>query len=104
MATSMGATDPQSFFNKVTILVDLKDTNGDYDVLKITNYDIKTNVSLSATDSLIPLFHANPADYAVESSGVARAQVLQGLHPFKSYANQGLTADQFASMANNFCF
>lgn len=104
IASGMGIEDAQAFFDKVSILVDLKDTQGEYDVLKITNYDMTTNQSLSQTDALLPLFHANPADYAKESSGADRAQVLQGLHPFKNYANQGFTSAQFQSMAANLCF
>jgi hypothetical protein len=104
IASGMGIEDAQAFFDKVSILVELKDAQGEYDVLKITNYDMTTNKSLSQTDALLPMFYANPADYAKESSGADRAQVLQGLHPFKNYANQGFTSAQFQSMAANLCF
>lgn len=104
IAESKSITDPKVFFESVTILVDLKDAAGDYDVLKITNYDLSTNTSLSQMDVLLPLFHANPADYALESNGAARSGVLQNLHPFKSYASQGFSASQFQTMANDLCF
>lgn len=104
LATNLGASDAQSFFNQVNILVDLKDVQGEYDVLKITNYDMATNKAISQTDALLPLFYANPADYAYENNGAARAEVLQGLHPLKNYANQGFSSEQFLSMTNNFCF
>ncbi|WP_374078976.1 hypothetical protein [Bdellovibrio bacteriovorus] len=104
IASGMGITDPQTFFNSVNILVDLKDTQGEYDVLKITNYDLSTNKALSQTDGLLPLFYANPADYATESNGAARAQVLRDLHPFKNYVGQGYSASQFQSMAQGLCF
>lgn len=104
IASGMSITDVPTFFSKVNILVDLKDAQGEYDVLKITNYDLTTNKSLSQTDALLPMFYANPADYAKEATGTDRAAVLQGLHPFKNYANQGFTSTQFQSMANNFCF
>ncbi|WP_374029040.1 hypothetical protein [Bdellovibrio bacteriovorus] len=103
-ASALGITDVQTFFNRVNILVDLKDANGEYDVLKIANYDVSTNKAITQTDALLPMFYANPADYAVESNGFARAQALQGLHPFASYTNQGFSSAQFQSMANNFCF
>lgn len=103
-ASGMGITDVQTFFDRVNILVDLKDTKGEYDVLKITNYDLSTNKAISQTDALLPLFYANPADYAYEADGSARSQVLQRLHPFSSNMNQGYTTAQFQSMANDFCF
>lgn len=103
-ASGMGITDPQTFFNSVSILVNLKDTQGEYDVLKITNYDLSTNKAISQTDGLLPLFYANPADYAYEANGASRAGVLQGLHPFKNYAGQGYSSSQFQSMSQNFCF
>nr|BFD62381.1 hypothetical protein BdHM001_10620 [Bdellovibrio sp. HM001]BFD67715.1 hypothetical protein HAGR004_27370 [Bdellovibrio sp. HAGR004] len=102
VASSMGYTDPQNFFNNVNILVDLKDQNGDYDVLKVANYDASTNKAINTMDALLPLFAANPADYA-NDNGASRAGVLQALHPFKSSAGQFSTS-QYQSMANNFCF
>lgn len=104
IASGMGINDVQSFFDRVNILVDLKDAKGEYDVLKITNYDSSTNKPVSQTDALLPLFSVNPADYAFEPNGSARAQVLQALHPFQSQASQGFTTEKFASMANDFCF
>lgn len=103
-ASGMGITDVQSFFNRVNILVDLKDPNGEYDALKITNYDRSTNKAISQTDALLPLFYVNPADYATEANGNARSQVLQRLHPFANNTDQGYTTEQFQSMANDFCF
>lgn len=104
IASGMGTTDPKTFFGKVNILVDLNDAQGQYDVLKITHYDLATNKAVSQVDGLLPLFYANPADYAYEANGQTRSSVLQGLHPFKNYNNQGYTAAQFASMAQGFCF
>ncbi len=104
IATNMTATSVEDFFSKVNILVDLKDVQGEYDVLKITNYDVLTNKSVSQTDALLPMFYANPADYAYEANGAERAQVLQGLHPFKNQLNQGFSSAQFEAMAKNLCF
>lgn len=104
IAKNMSYSDAATFFANVNILVDLKDANGEYDVLKITNYSVSTNKAVSQADALLPLFYANPADYAYESTGAGRAQVLQDLHPLKNYANQGFSAAQFQSMTNNFCF
>lgn len=103
-ASAMNITDPQAFFQKVSILVDLKDAQGEYDVLKIANYDVATNKAVSQTDALLPLFYANPQDYAFEPTGEPRSHVLQELHPFKDRLNQGFTSEQFKSMSNDFCF
>lgn len=104
IASGMGITEAQAFFDRVNILVDLKDAQGEYDVLKITNYDSSTNKPVSQTDALLPLFYVNPTDYARETTGSARSQVLQELHPFYNHTNQSYTTEQFASMANDFCF
>lgn len=103
-ASNQGYSDAAAFLNNVNVLVDLKDTNGEYDVLKISNYDASTNKATSQVDALLPMFYASPADYAFEANGAARASVLQSLHPFKDYINQGYTASQFKSMAVSLCY
>ncbi len=102
IASGMGHTDPQTFFNSVNILVDLKDPNGQYDVLKVASYDSSTDKAVHTMDALLPLFAANPRDYA-NDNGSVRAGVLQNLHPFKATAGQ-FTTQQYQAMANNFCF
>lgn len=103
VASSLGYSDPQTLFANTLVLIDLKDPNGEYDVLKVTNYNSSTNAAISSLDVLLPIFYANPADYALEPNGQGRAQVLQRLHPFKANLGQGYSASQFQSMANNFC-
>ncbi|WP_413584765.1 hypothetical protein [Bdellovibrio sp. HCB274] len=104
MALSMGYADPASFFGRVIILADLKDKNGEYDVLKVTAYSTSSNKAITEINGLLPMFTVNPTAYATESSGAARASVLQKLHPFYSYKNSGYTTSQFQSMAQNYCF
>ncbi|KYG61694.1 hypothetical protein AZI86_18550 [Bdellovibrio bacteriovorus] len=103
-AANLGYSDATTFFNAMKIVVDLKDVNGDYDVLRVSNYDIATNKSVGQVDALLPIFYANPADYAKEADGSARASSLYNLHPFKSYANSGYSSSQFVSMADSYCF
>lgn len=104
MALSMGYSSPTSFFGRVIILANLKDSNGEYDALKISVYNSSTNKAVNEINGLLPLFSANPNAYAVESSGAARATVLQKLHPFFTYKSAGYTTAQFQSMAQNYCF
>lgn len=103
-ASKLEITDPQTFFNRMNIIVDLKDVAGEYDVLKISNYSVSTNKAIGQMDALLPLFAANPADYSVEPTGGARASVLQALHPFKDLVGQNWSSSQYQSMSNNFCF
>lgn len=102
IASGMGITEVQTFFDRVNILVDLKDTKGEYDVLKITNYDSATNKPVSQVDGLLPLYYVNPIDYATETGGTPRPTVLKNLHPFA--AMEGYTSEQLLSMSNDFCF
>lgn len=102
-AAGLGITDPQTFFNRVNILVNLNDAAGEYDVLKISNYNASTNQAESQLDVLIPMFYANPNNYAIDNGGT-RAGVLQNLHPFAAQKAQGWTSAQFQAMSNNYCF
>lgn len=102
LASSLGYTDAKTFFNNVNVLVDLRDAEGVYDVLKFSVYDATTNKATSQADALLPMFYANPAQYAVEADGQARASVLKNLHPFK---NLSLTSeDAYKSTATSLCF
>lgn len=103
-ATTLGLSDPQAFFNKMIIIVDLKDVNADYDVLRITNYNSATNKSLNQVDGLIPMFHISPNKYATQSDGGARPMVLQKLHPFYSQLESNPSNDKLSSLASGFCF
>ncbi len=91
-------------FNKYNIVVDLKDPDASYDVLKIALYN--GTQSVLEDDMLLPIFHANPDDYATETkNGVssARSELLMGLHPLKAMQGQGWSLDDFKTSANNLC-
>ncbi len=83
VAAGMGYSDPQTFFNNVNVLVQLNDTQGEYDALKITNYNASTNAVISSLDMLMPIFYASPTDYAVEPTGAGRATKFTTLAPFQ---------------------
>lgn len=102
-ATQMGHSDAISFLNAVILVIDLKDQSGAYQALKISHYASTTQKAISDIDLLLPAFHANPADYALEgSTGSQRASVLKNLHPF-AY-NSGLTSAQYGTLAQSLCF
>lgn len=102
-ATTWGL-DSAAFFQRVVLVVDLRDVNGEFDVLKLSRYSSSTNAVVDNLDMLLPLFYANPADYAYESNGALRATVLQNLHPFMNMSGQGWSTSQFASASNSYCF
>ena len=103
LAASKGTPHPQDFFKNVQILVNLEDSAGEYDAIRIVEYHYQTNKAQTQIDGLLPLFHANPTDYAVEADGTQRALALQKIHPFKDLKGQR-SATEFSSMANAFCF
>lgn len=102
-AQSLGYNNPTSFFNAMQIIVNVADAAGEYDVLQVTNYDSTTHKATSQTDALLPLFYASPAEYAFETNGMTRANVLRGLHPYANLGGQ-YTGAQYAQMAQSYCF
>lgn len=93
---------PQSFFNDFNMLVDLKDNQGTYKVLRVVIREASDNFSGSVVeelDILLPVFEANPNVY-----GESRPAILEGLHPLKDKATGGWTESQYQTFANAFCF
>jgi hypothetical protein len=95
------AGSASDFFTRVRLILDIRDPNAEYNALTMVYSDASGN-TLARTDILIPVFPANPNDYAIDSTGANRAPVLRGLHPFT--AATGLTANAYQTQANAFCF
>ena len=91
-------------FKYVRAVVNIKDTAGEYDVLKIALYNKSNNTLVEQMDVLMPIFSANPSDYAVESNGASRPSVLRNLHPYNSMQSQGWSTSHYVSLANSNCF
>lgn len=102
LATSAGLSDVNSFMQNVRIVVDVRDPQANFDVLKVAMYN-SNNTNTVNMDMLMPAFSASPTDYAIEN-GATRSSYLQHLHPFASMINQNWTAAQFQSMASSYCF
>lgn len=102
IAGKSGITDVNTFFQNVRLVVDIRDPQADFDVLKVAMYNSKSENTLNM-DVLMPAFPASPSDYAWEK-GAPRSAYLQALHPFASMNDQGWTASEFKSMATSFCF
>lgn len=102
IASASGMSDPATFLKYVQLVVDIRDPQAQFDVLKIAFYN-SSNTATVNMDMLMPSFFANPSDYAFEG-GAARSTSLQALHPFASKINQSWTSEQFVSMGNSFCF
>lgn len=86
-----------TFMDRSLFVLNLDDSSGQYTVLSVTAYTASNGQVQTNVNSLLPAFHANPADYAIKSNGQAREMVLQNLHPFK-----GLSGN-YADMALNLC-
>lgn len=102
IATQSGMSDANTFFQNVRLVVDVRDPQANFDVLKIAMYN-SSGTNIINMDMLMPAFYASPTDYALDG-GVARASQLQALHPFANMISQGWTAAQYQSMATSFCF
>jgi len=102
LATSWGINDVNTFFQNVRLVIDVRDPQAEYDVLKIAMYNTSGQNTVNM-DMLMPAFAASPNDYAKDSGGV-RADNLQNLHPFASYKGSSWTPEQFLNMGSGFCF
>jgi len=100
IAANSGISDANTFFNNVRLVIDIRDPNAQFDALKVAYYN-SSNVATINMDMLIPIFAANPSDYA-NDRGSTRATILQNLHPFAGMSNY--TSAQYQTMSNNFCF
>lgn len=101
---STWGVDAAGFFQRVILVIDVRDANGEFDVIKTARYNLSSNALAESIDTLLPLFYANPSDYAYESNGTTRASSLTALHPFKSMIGQGWSTSQFVSASNSYCF
>lgn len=92
----------EDFFRHTYITVDTKDPLGQFDVIRVVAYNKSDNKSAGEVDVLMPVFHANPAEYDVEN-GAARSTLLTALHPFNDKRNQGWTANDFQTWSDAMC-
>lgn len=81
----------------------LNDSSGTYQVIKAVVYSSDGAV-IAQSDSLIPQFMSNPAQYAFHSDGSARSSNLQALHPLTGTNTASWTEAQFANYFQAFCF
>ncbi|MES2803869.1 MAG: hypothetical protein V4654_15355 [Bdellovibrionota bacterium] len=99
-ATSIAAsaiTTSQGYY------IDLNDEAGAYQVLKAVVYNSAGNV-VTQQNILIPQFLGVAADYAYNSDGSARAQVLRDLHPLATTDVTGWTSANYTSYYQATCF
>ncbi|MBK9322055.1 MAG: hypothetical protein IPM97_03690 [Bdellovibrionaceae bacterium] len=102
IAKNSGYSDPNQFLQYVRLVVDIRDPQAQYDVLKVAFYN-SSNVATIDMDLLLPAFAASPSDYQ-NDRGTVRPAALQNLHPFAAKTSEGWTGAQFQSMANGYCF
>lgn len=102
IAKNSGLSDPNQFLQQVRLVVDIRDPQAQYDVLKIAFYN-SSNTATIDMDILLPAFAANPSEYQ-NDHGATRPTALQNLHPFAAKISEGWTSSQFQSMTNGYCF
>lgn len=81
----------------------LNDSQATYQVIKAVVYSADGSV-VAQSDSLIPQFMANPAEYAYNSDGSVRASGLQALHPLNGVSTSGWSQAQYTAYFQNLCF
>lgn len=101
-ASQLGLSDATSFFRRVVLKTDLRDPNANFDALMTVLYNTD-NTKREYVNALLPVFDANPTNYATDSDGSARNQALMNLHPFRSSIGQGWTTADYVARANTFC-
>ena len=98
MATSLGATTPTAFFQKVRILVYINDPTGSYQAMTISYHKAATGVADNRIDALMPLFDADPRTYSA-----SHAKILSNIHPFATANYSTWTDSVFTANADAFC-
>ncbi len=101
MATYAGLKSgtPQEFFNAVNLVVNVNDTTNTYQVLRVV---LRQGGTVARqVDLLIPSFEADPARY---KENTRHPELLQNLHPLKSYMGQTWTQANYLQFSQNFCF
>lgn len=83
--------------------IDLNDASGEYQVLKAVVYS-STGGIITQQNILIPQFLGVAADYAYNSDGSARAQILRDLHPLATADVTGWTSADYTSYYQATCF
>ena len=92
----------RDIFDRVNFVMDIRDPRADYDALMLLLF--RDGEVIERHDVLLPVFHANPADYAIEGSGAERPLVLRNLHPLGLEASTSWRFEDYDSAFNNFCF
>lgn len=83
--------------------IDLNDADGVYQVLKAVVYNSSGSV-VAQQNILIPQFLGNASDYALNSDGSPRAQILKDLHPLAGTDTSGWTSASYISFYQATCF
>ena len=83
--------------------IDLNDVDGVYQVLKAVVYNSAGSV-VAQQNILIPQFLGVASDYAYNSDGSARAQLLRDLHPLAATDTTGWTSATYVSYYQATCF
>jgi hypothetical protein len=85
------------------LYVQLNDPTGAYQVIKAVVYNSDGQI-VAQLNSLIPQFASRTTDYALNSDGTPRAQILTSMHPLAATVTTAWTQTDYANYFQNFCF
>lgn len=101
--SATGMNDINGLFKRIVLKLDIRDVKGEYDVLRTAIYRTSDNLVEEQFDALIPVFNANPADYAIEvtpEGNRLRPQTLQDKHPLKGTS---MSSSEYAARMEAYC-
>lgn len=98
-ANAISGTGAVDFFSKTTLVMKAVDYN--WQALKIVIYDGSVTPSkvVGQSDFLLPIFQANPNQYASTHSAI-----LAPLHPFYSQRTLSISENEWGTRGSSYCF
>lgn len=100
MASYAGISE-STFFNEVSLVVNLRGDSNSFQVLRIQFSNGVSGAVETYVDVLIPSFQANPAEYNADSRHPATLRVL---HPLKDKLGQSWSQQQYVDFTKAYCF
>lgn len=104
IASKLGISKPEDFFQRVRLFLDLRDPQGQFDAINVVYYD-QAGSTIDQLDMLLPIFDADPKIYANDPDGGTRDSELMALHPFYSryLAGEQWNVKTYQTWANDLC-
>lgn len=102
-SSAQTSLNPNSISTTKGYYIELNDTEGLFQVLKVVVYNSSGSIA-TQMNILIPQFLGKPSDYAYNSDGSPRAQILQDMHPLRNTNTTGWTTQNYQTYYQASCF